>query len=115
MSYLNLLKEILDNKCSERITRNGRTFSNFGRQLKFDVSETFPLLTTKKMFLRGIIEELLFFIRGLTNSNILSDKKVKIWNGNTTREFLDNRGLKDYKAAIWDLCMAGNGGIMVRT
>lgn len=97
LSYLSLLKEILDKKCSERITRNGKTFSNFGKQLKFDVSESFPLLTTKKMFLRGIIEELLFFIKGSTDSNILLEKKVRIWNGNTTREFLDNRGLNHYK------------------
>jgi len=97
-NYLKLLKDILEKKCSERITRNGKTFSSFGKQLKFDVSSNFPLLTTKKMFLRGIIEELLFFIRGDTNSNLLSEKKVRIWEGNTTREFLDNRGLNNYKS-----------------
>lgn len=52
-----------------------------------------PLLTTKRVFTRGIIEELLWFVKGSTDSKILSDKGVKIWDGNGSREFLDKVGL----------------------
>lgn len=94
--YLKLLNKVLKTG-KMRETRNGKTLSIFSEELKFDVSERFPLLTTKKMFLRGIIEELLFFIRGDTDTTKLSDKGVRIWEGNTSREFLDNMGFNDYK------------------
>jgi thymidylate synthase len=61
--------------------------------MSFNVSNNFPLLTTKKMFMKGIIEELLFFIRGDTDTNKLMEQGINIWKGNTTREFLDNLGL----------------------
>lgn len=93
--YLNLLKETIMSPLRE--TRNACTFSKFGGHLVFDMEKGFPLLTTKKMFWRGIVEELLFFIRGNTDSNKLSDKGIKIWNMNTNREFLDSRGLQHYK------------------
>ena len=51
------------------------------------------MLTTKKLFFKGVVEELLFFLRGETNTKKLEEKGVNIWKGNTTREFLDNRGL----------------------
>ena len=54
-------------------------------------------MTTKKVFFRGVFEELLFFLRGDTNSNHLSEKGVKIWEGNTSRDFLDKVGLGHYK------------------
>jgi thymidylate synthase len=54
-----------------------------------------PLLTTKKVFVKGIIEELLWFIRGSTNAKELSAKGVKIWDGNSSREFLDKQGFTD--------------------
>ena len=57
------------------------------------VSLDFPLLTTKRVFWRGVVEELLWFIKGSTNAKELSDKNVKIWDANGSREFLDNRGL----------------------
>ena len=90
--YLNLLNNIVNNGI-ERTGRNGNTMSLFTEHFKFDLRNGFPLLTTKKMFLRGIIEEFLFFLRGETNSNILSDKKVRIWEGNTSKEFIKNKGL----------------------
>lgn len=82
----------------DRQDRTGTgTKSIFGSRLKFSLSNnTLPLLTTKKMFLKGIVEELLFFIRGETDTKILEAKGVNIWKGNTTREFLDSRGLCDY-------------------
>jgi thymidylate synthase len=96
-TYLNLLQDILDNGTLRENERTGvGTKSVFGRTLRFDLSEGFPLLTTKKMFFRGVIEELLWFLRGDTDSTLLEEKKVNIWKFNTSREFLDQRGLNDY-------------------
>jgi dihydrofolate reductase/thymidylate synthase len=94
--YLDLIKDIIENG-ERRKTRNAETISDFCKHLKFDLRDGFPLLTTKKMFLKGIIEELLFFIRGDTNSKILEEKGVNIWKGNTNRDFLDANGFKDRK------------------
>ena len=94
--YINLIKDILKNG-DERIGRNGKVISSFCKHLKFDLRDGFPLLTTKKMFLKGIIEELLFFIRGDTNSKILEEKGINIWKGNTSREFLDINGFENRK------------------
>lgn len=58
-------------------------------------NNTFPLLTTKKVFFRGIAEELLWFIRGSTDAKVLQEKNVRIWDGNSTREFLDKSGFTD--------------------
>ena len=91
--YLDLVKDILQNG-ERRMTRNSETISDFYKHLKFDLREGFPLLTTKKMFIKGIIEELLFFIRGDTNSKILEEKGINIWKSNTNREFLDANGFE---------------------
>jgi dihydrofolate reductase/thymidylate synthase len=90
--YLKLLNDVLLNG-NKRTTRNGLVYSLFGKEMSFNVSNNFPLLTTKKMFMKGIIEELLFFIRGDTDTNKLMEQGINIWKGNTTREFLDNLGL----------------------
>lgn len=94
--YLNALKEILETG-KVRGTRNATTISKFGITMKFDISNSFPLLTTKRMFWKGIYEELLWFIAADTNAHHLAEKGVHIWDGNTTREFLDNCGLTSYK------------------
>ena len=65
--YLKLLENILNNG-EERQTRNAKTLSIFGSQLRFNCRESFPLLTTKRVFFRGIVEELLWFIRGDTDA-----------------------------------------------
>lgn len=92
--YLNLLKKtIVDGQFKN--ARNGETISLFGEKLTFDLTEGFPLLTTKKMFFRGIAEELLFFLRGETQSKLLEEKGVNIWKGNTNREFLDKNGFEN--------------------
>lgn len=75
-----------------RTTRNGYTQGVFGKTLAFDLRDGFPLLTTKRMYTRGIIEELLFFIRGDTDTKLLEKKKVNIWSKNTSREWLDANG-----------------------
>jgi dihydrofolate reductase/thymidylate synthase len=90
--YLNLMRNIIKTGY-KRQTRNAITFSLFSRELSFNVSSNFPLLTTKRMFWKGIVEELLFFIRGDTDTSTLSRKGVKIWEGNTNRQFLDSLNL----------------------
>ena len=93
--YINLLKDTLDGEFKN--TRNGNVFSRFGCMIKFDnISTSFPLITSKKVFFRGIVEELLWFLKGSTNANELKEKNVNIWNGNSTREYLDSVGLQDY-------------------
>ena len=94
--YINLLKDTLDGEFKN--TRNGKVFSRFGCMIKFDnISTSFPLITSKKVFFRGIVEELLWFLKGSTNANELKDKNVNIWNGNSKREYLDSVGLQDYE------------------
>lgn len=92
MSYLKILNKIIT-MGDFRPTRNANTRSCFATSLTFDLNKSFPLLTTKKMFLRGIFEELKFFLLGQTDTKILEQKKVNIWKGNTTRQFLDSVGL----------------------
>lgn len=99
VGYLNLLNDILV-KGDLKENRTGvKTLSLFGKSLSFDFIPkgdgyySFPLFTTKKMFYRGIIEELIFFLQGHVDNDILKERGVTIWNGNTTREFLDSRGL----------------------
>lgn len=79
----------------KRDTRNGIVKSVFFKNMSFDLGKGFPIITTKKMFFRGIVEELLFFLRGETDSKVLERKGVNIWRGNTERKFLDNNGFKD--------------------
>ena len=69
IQYTNLLKDILDNGHKKSDRTGTGTLSVFGRQIRHKMSDGFPLLTTKKMFLRGIFEELLFFLKGDTNTN----------------------------------------------
>ncbi|GAA5926678.1 thymidylate synthase [Sporobolomyces koalae] len=103
--YLDLVRQIIETG-GKRPDRTGTgTLSLFAPpQLRFSLSKpsttsgsdptlVLPLLTTKKVFTRGIIEELLWFVHGSTDSKLLSDKNVKIWDGNGSREFLDKVGL----------------------
>jgi len=93
--YLHLLERIMNEGVVKGDRTGTGTKSLFGTQLSFDVSNSFPILTTKKVFFKGIVEELLWFIRGETDSKLLEAKGVNIWKGNTSREFLDKRSL-DY-------------------
>lgn len=94
--YLFGLKEVLE-KGELRKTRNSNTISLFGLKLDFDISESFPLLTTKKVYWKGVVEELLWFLKGDTNSKHLEEKNINIWKGNSSREFLDSVSLNDYE------------------
>lgn len=86
--YLRLLAHVLETG-APKDTRNGRVLSKFGAQLHCDLSEGFPLLTTKKMFWRGIVEELSWFLRGSTNVQELRDKRIHIWDGNSSERGYD--------------------------
>lgn len=95
-SYLDLCESIiLEGELREDRTGTG-TLSIFGPpQLRFSLRDNIlPLLTTKRVFYRGVLEELLWFVRGSTDSKLLSDRGIRIWDGNGSREFLDSRGLQ---------------------
>lgn len=92
--YLDLVGKILKEGTSRGDRTGTGTLSIFGAQMRFDLSKSFPLLTTKKVFWRGVVEELLWFISGSTNANELAAKRVHIWDGNGSREFLDKLGFK---------------------
>lgn len=78
--YLEMCKYVLENG-EDRSDRTGTgTRSVFGYQTRYDLRDGFPLMTTKKMFIRPIAEELLWFIKGDTNIKYLVDRNVKIWN-----------------------------------
>jgi dihydrofolate reductase/thymidylate synthase len=112
--YLCLLEKVLYNGKLTK-TRNGNTLRLFGEQITINMNNCinnsnenlsndenfnyyrFPLLTTKRTYWKGIIEELLWFLKGHTDANELSEKGVHIWDGNGSREFLDSRGLINNK------------------
>jgi len=100
--YLNSMFNILENGEIKKDRTGTGTKSIFGETLRFRLYNStqviMPLLTTKKMFWRGVVEELLFFLRGDVDSHLLESKGINIWKGNTSREFLDGCGL-DYMEA----------------
>jgi thymidylate synthase len=91
--YLSLLKNIIKNGVMEK-GRNGITYTQIGGMMRFSLKNNqIPIMTTKKMAWRVCLKELLWFMNGDTNNELLQEKNVKIWNDNATREFLDSRGL----------------------
>jgi thymidylate synthase len=98
--YLDISTQIIK-KYENSLIRNDRTgvgiYSIFGTQIKYNISEFIPMLTTKKVAFKACIEELLWFLKGNTNNKILKDKNVHIWNGNSSREYLDKIGLENLK------------------
>ena len=85
--YLDLLREIRDNGVVKTDRTGVGTKSIFGHQMRFNLQDGFPLLTTKKVFLKGIIYELLWFLKGDTNIKFLTDHNVHIWD-----EWADENG-----------------------
>jgi thymidylate synthase len=88
--YLKLLKDILDNGVEKQDRTGTGTISVFGRQLRHDMKLGFPLLTTKKMYFKGIVTELLWFLRGDTNIKYLVENDVHIWDGDAYQFYLNN-------------------------
>ena len=91
--YLDAIRNILQFGTKKEDRTGTGTLSLFGMQMRFSLRESFPLLTTKRVFWKGIVEELLWFIKGETNAKTLAEKGVHIWDANGSREFLDQRGL----------------------
>jgi thymidylate synthase len=95
--YLNLINDILEKGTWEE-GRNGKTKSIFGSMMRFSLKDgKIPILTTKKTAWKTCLKELLWFVRGETDNKLLQDQGVHIWDGNSTREFLDSRGLQHYE------------------
>ncbi|OAG30111.1 thymidylate synthase [Nematocida displodere] len=92
--YIGLVKSILK-EGTKKLDRTGTgTIAVFGHMSRYSLANgVFPLLTTKRVNLRLVIEELLFFVRGQTDNRILKEKNVNIWNLNGTKEFLASRGI----------------------
>lgn len=92
-TYLDLCRNVVATG-EKRGDRTGTgTLSLFGQQMKFDISHSVPILTTKRVPWKSCVEELLWFLKGNTNAKDLDQKGVRIWNGNSSRDFLDQRGL----------------------
>lgn len=95
--FLDFINEIKTSGVSRGDRTGVGTTSIFGKQMKYNLRDTFPMMTTKRMFIRGIFEELMMYLRGQTDNRILQSKNIHIWDGNTSREFLDKKGLKHFK------------------
>jgi thymidylate synthase len=89
--YQNLLKDILENGVKKK-TRNGGTLSVFGRTIRHDMKTGFPALTTKKLYFKGVVTELLWFLKGRTDLRYLVDNDCHIWDGDCYQSYL-----KEYK------------------
>jgi len=86
--YQNILRDIIDFGIKKEDRTGTGTLSLFSHQIKHDMSTGFPLLTTKKMFTKGIITELLWFLKGDTNIKYLVDNGCNIWNGDSYNFYL---------------------------
>ncbi len=95
MPYLRLCEKILDGGIRKNDRTGVGTLSVFSEKLEFDLRESFPLLTTKRVYWKGIVHELLWFLSGSTDVRDLQKNNVHIWDGNSRREYLDKIGLSD--------------------
>ncbi|MEX2007429.1 MAG: thymidylate synthase [Candidatus Levyibacteriota bacterium] len=99
--YLDIARDILKNGIKQTDRGTGvSTYSLFGRQIRFDLSKGFPLLTTKKVYWKGVIEELYWFFSGQTNIKYLVDHNVHIWDDYPYKIFLRKSGIKNKELRI---------------
>jgi thymidylate synthase len=104
--YQNLLQDILDNGLEKKDRTGTGTISVFGRQIRHNMSEGFPLLTTKKMAWKTMVTELLWFLRGDTNIKFLVDNDCHIWDGDAYKNWCkyyreENNGLEPWPIGVW--------------
>jgi len=100
--YQELLQDILDNGIKKSDRTGTGTLSVFGRQIRHKMSEGFPLLTTKKMYWKGIVTELLWFLRGDTNIKYLVDNDCHIWDGDAYKSYCKNCDLQDIESRDYE-------------
>src|SRR5690625_1738584 len=98
--YLELCRHIIENGVEKDDRTGTGTLSTFGYQMRFDLSEGFPLLTTKRLPFRVIAEELRWFLSGSTNLKDLLDVDVNIWNADAYRDYKEKGGELDYDSFI---------------
>ena len=98
--YQSLLQDILDNGVKKQDRTGTGTLSVFGRQIRHKMSEGFPLLTTKKMYFKGIVTELLWFLRGDTNIKFLVDNECNIWTGDAYKNYRSKSSMSNDKDCL---------------
>ena len=102
LQYQELLQEILDNGTEKEDRTGTGTISLFGKQIKHNMKEGFPLLTTKKVYFDGIVTELLWFLKGDTNIKWLIEKNCNIWTGDAYKKYLNRfLGHEDVPSIDW--------------
>jgi thymidylate synthase len=106
LDYQNLLKDILENGVEKKDRTGTGTISVFGREIRHNMKDGFPLLTTKKMYFRGIATELIWFLKGDTNIKYLIDNDCHIWDGDAYKRFF--KEASDIKIAYEEGSLLGS-------